>query len=52
MKQLTPMDSHFYYFEGPNQAMNESAACGYADQTTAPDGLVRHKIFWQKRIRR
>tara|TARA_R110002020_G_scaffold123420_6_gene279888 strand:- start:897 stop:2507 length:1611 start_codon:yes stop_codon:yes gene_type:complete len=46
MKQLTPMDSHFYYFEGPNQPMM-IGSLWLCDQTTAPDGLVRHKDILQ-----
>lgn len=46
MKQLTPMDSHFYYFEGPNQPMM-IGSLWLCDQTTAPDGIVRHKDILQ-----
>ncbi len=46
MKQLTPMDSHFYYFEGPNQPMM-IGSLWLCDQSTAPDGIVRHKEILQ-----
>lgn len=46
MKQLTPMDSHFFYFEGPNQPMM-IGSLWLCDQTTAPDGIVRHKDILQ-----
>ncbi|SDT92811.1 wax ester/triacylglycerol synthase family O-acyltransferase [Halopseudomonas salegens] len=46
MKQLTPMDSQFFYFEAPNQPMM-IGSLWLCDQTTAPDGLVRHKDILQ-----
>ncbi|GGD01130.1 wax ester/triacylglycerol synthase family O-acyltransferase [Halopseudomonas salina] len=46
MKQLTPMDSHFYYFEAPNQPMM-IGSLWLCDQSTAPDGIVRHKEILQ-----
>lgn len=46
MKQLTPMDSHFFYFEAPNQPMM-IGSLWLCDQTTAPDGIVRHKEILQ-----
>ena len=46
MKQLTPMDSHFYYFESPNQPMM-IGSLWLCDQSTAPGGLVRHKDILQ-----
>jgi len=46
MKQLTPMDSHFFYFEGPNQPMM-IGSLWLCDQSTAPDGIVRHKEILQ-----
>lgn len=46
MKQLTPMDSHFFNFEAPNQPMMIGSLwlCG---QSSAPDGIVRHKDILQ-----
>lgn len=46
MKQLTPMDSHFFYFEAPNQPMM-IGSLWLCDQSTAPDGIVRHKEILQ-----
>ncbi|WP_341707790.1 wax ester/triacylglycerol synthase family O-acyltransferase [Halopseudomonas sp.] len=46
MKQLTPMDSHFFYFEAPNQPMM-IGSLWLCDQSTAPGGLVRHKDILQ-----
>ncbi len=46
MKQLTPMDSHFFYFEAPNQPMM-IGSLWLCDQQTAPGGLVRHKEILQ-----
>ncbi|WP_150303134.1 wax ester/triacylglycerol synthase family O-acyltransferase [Pseudomonas saliphila] len=46
MKQLTPMDSHFYYFETPNQPMM-IGSLWLCDQRSAPGGLVRHKDILQ-----
>jgi diacylglycerol O-acyltransferase / wax synthase len=46
MKQLTPMDSHFFYFEAPNQPMM-IGSLWLCDQRTAPGGLVRHKDILQ-----
>ncbi len=46
MKQLTPMDSHFFYFESPNQPMM-IGSLWLCDQRTAPGGLVRHKDILQ-----
>jgi WS/DGAT/MGAT family acyltransferase len=40
------MDSHFYYFEGPNQPMM-IGSLWLCDQSTAPDGIVRHKEILQ-----
>lgn len=46
MKQLTPLDSHFFYFETPNQPMM-IGSLWLCDQATAPNGLVRHKDILQ-----
>ena len=46
MKQLTPMDSHFFYFEAPNQPMM-IGSLWLCDQSSAPGGLVRHKEILQ-----
>ncbi|MEH6389727.1 MAG: wax ester/triacylglycerol synthase family O-acyltransferase [Pseudomonas profundi] len=46
MKQLTPMDSHFFYFETPNQPMM-IGSLWLCDQSSAPGGLVRHKDILQ-----
>ena len=46
MKQLTPMDSHFFYFETPNQPMM-IGSLWLCDQSNAPGGLVRHKDILQ-----
>ena len=46
MKQLTPMDSHFFYFETPNQPM-VIGSLWLCDQASAPGGLVRHKDILQ-----
>lgn len=46
MKQLTPMDSHFFYFEAPNQPMM-IGSLWLVDQSEVPGGLVRHKEVLQ-----
>lgn len=46
MKQLTPTDSHFFYFEAPNQPMM-IGSLWLCDQSTAPEGIVRHKEILQ-----
>jgi diacylglycerol O-acyltransferase len=46
MKQLTPLDSHFFYFETPNQPM-VLGSLWLCDQSSAPGGLVRHKDILQ-----
>ncbi len=46
MKQLTPMDSHFFYFETPNQPM-VIGSLWLCDQSAAPNGIVRHKEILQ-----
>ncbi|MFZ2290080.1 MAG: wax ester/triacylglycerol synthase family O-acyltransferase [Halopseudomonas yangmingensis] len=46
MKQLSPMDSHFYYFETPDQPMM-IGSLWLCDQSTAPGGMVRHKEILQ-----
>jgi len=42
MKQLTPLDASFYYFESFNQPMIIGGVW-LCDQSTAPNGIVRHK---------
>lgn len=42
MKQLTPMDAHFFYFDAPHQPM-VVGSLWICDQRSAPNGLVRHK---------
>lgn len=46
MKQLTPLDSNFFYFETPNQPML-LGSLWICDQNTAPGGIVRHKQILQ-----
>lgn len=46
MKQLTPLDSHFFYFETPNQPM-VIGSLWLCDQNAAPNGIVRHKEILQ-----
>jgi diacylglycerol O-acyltransferase / wax synthase len=46
MKQLTPLDSNFFYFEAPNQPMM-LGSLWVCDQSTAPGGIVRHKQILQ-----
>jgi len=46
MKQLTPMDSQFFYFEAPNQPMM-IGSLWLCDQSSAPGGVVRHKEILQ-----
>src|SRR5690606_6636221 len=46
MKQLTPLDSHFFHFETPNQPMM-IGSLWLCDQASAPNGLVRHKDVLQ-----
>lgn len=46
MKQLSPMDSHFFYFETPNQPM-VIGSLWLCDQNAAPNGIVRHKEILQ-----
>lgn len=46
MKQLTPMDSNFFYYEAPNQPMM-IGSLWLCDQSSAPGGLVRHKDILQ-----
>jgi len=42
MKQLTPMDAQFFYSDAPHQPM-VIGGLWICDQSTAPNGLVRHK---------
>lgn len=42
MKQLSPLDAQFFYMEAPHQPM-VIAGLWLCDQSTAPNGLVRHK---------
>lgn len=46
MKQLTPLDSNFFFYETPNQPMMIGSVW-LCDPTTAPGGLVRHKQILQ-----
>lgn len=46
MKQLSPIDSHFFYFESPNQPMM-IGSLWLCDPSTAPDGKVRYKEILQ-----
>jgi WS/DGAT/MGAT family acyltransferase len=46
MKQLTPMDAQFFYSDAPNQPM-VIGGLWLCDQSTAPNGLVRHKDIIQ-----
>ncbi|MFG0382893.1 wax ester/triacylglycerol synthase family O-acyltransferase [Pseudomonas sp. zbq_18] len=46
MKQLSPMDSHFFYFETPNQPM-VIGSLWLCDQSAAPNGIVRYKEILQ-----
>ncbi|MGH8432889.1 MAG: WS/DGAT/MGAT family O-acyltransferase [Pseudomonas sp.] len=42
MKQLTPMDAQFFYSDAPHQPM-VIGGLWLCDQSSAPNGLVRHK---------
>jgi len=46
MKQLTPMDAQFFYSDAPHQPM-VIGGVWICDQSTAPNGLVRHKDIIQ-----
>lgn len=46
MKQLTPLDASFFYFETPQQPMI-IGSLWLCDQSSAPNGIVRYKEILQ-----
>src|SRR5690606_31766135 len=46
MKQLSPLDSNFFYFETPNQPMI-IGSLWLCDQSSAPNGIVRYQDILQ-----
>jgi len=46
MKQLTPLDANFFYLETPHQPMI-IGSLWLCDQSSAPNGIVRHKEILQ-----